>query len=112
MSKHVVFINGSPHTQSRSTGIASAIAERLDAADIRVRRFGLSDFESSELLYARADGRVAQHYLGVLETATAVVFSTPVYKATFSGGLKLLIDLIPHDRLRGKIVLAIASARI
>src|SRR5262245_14797668 len=112
MSKHVVFINGSPQTQSRSTAIASAIAERLDAADVRVRRFGLSDFESSELVYARADGRMAQHYLGVIEAAAAVVFSTPVYKGTFSGGLKLLIDLIPPDALRGKSVLCIASARI
>jgi FMN reductase len=112
MESHVVFISGSPQTSSRSTRIASIIAERVDAADIRVRRFGLSDFESSELVYARADGRVAQHYLGVIESARAVVFSTPVYKATFSGGLKLMIDLIPPDMLRGKTVLAVASARI
>jgi FMN reductase len=112
MSKHVVLISGSPQTGSRSTRIASSIAERLDAADIRVRRFGLSDFESSELVYARADGRAVQHYLGVVESASAVVFSTPVYKATFSGGLKLMLDLIPPDALRGKTVLAIASARI
>jgi FMN reductase len=112
MSKQVIFISGSPQTSSRSTRIATTIAERLDAADVRVRRFGLSDFESSELVYARADGRVARHYLGVIESASAVVFSTPVYKATFSGGLKLLVDLIPPDALRGKTVLAIATARI
>jgi FMN reductase len=112
MSKHVVLISGSPQTSSRSTRVATAIAERLDAADVRVRRFGLSDFESSELVYARADGRVAQHYLRVIESASAVVFSTPVYKGTFAGGLKLLLDLIPPDALRGKTVLAIASARV
>ncbi|HTV21753.1 MAG TPA: NAD(P)H-dependent oxidoreductase [Polyangiaceae bacterium] len=112
MSKQAVFISGSPQPSSRSTRVAQAIAERLDAADLRVRRFGLSDFESSDLVYARADGRVPQHYLEVVEAASAVIWSTPVYKATYSGGLKLLLDIIPPDALRGKTVLAVASSRI
>jgi FMN reductase len=112
LSKHVVFINGSPQTSSRSARVAQTIAERLDAADVHVRRFGLSDFESSDLVYARADGRVPKHYLEVVKGASALIFSTPVYKATYSGGLKLLLDLIPPEALRGKTVLAMASARI
>ena len=112
MSNHVVFISGSPQTSSRSTRIAQAIADRLDRGEVRVRQFGLSDFESSELVYARSDGRVIQHYLEVVKGATALVLSTPVYKGTYSGGLKLLLDLIPPDALRGKTVLAVASARI
>jgi FMN reductase len=112
MSKHAVFISGSPQLRSRSARVAQAIAERLDAADVRLRRFGLSDFESSDLVYARADGRVTQHYLDEVKSAAAVILSTPVYKATYSGGLKLLIDIIPPDALRGKTVLAVASARI
>jgi len=112
MSKHAVFISGSPQPSSRSARVAQALAERLDSAELRVRRFGLSDFESSDLVYARADGRVTQHYLEQVKSASAVILSTPVYKATYSGGLKLLIDIIPPDALRGKTVLAIASARI
>lgn len=112
MSSQVVFISGSPQPQSRSARVAQALAERLDAADLRVRRYGLSDFESSDLVYARADGRVTQHYLQTVRSAAALVLSTPVYKATYSGGLKLLLDIIPPDALRGKTVLAIASARI
>lgn len=112
MNQHAVFISGSPQPRSRSARVAHAIADRLDAADLLVRRFGLSDFESSDLVYARADGRVPQHYLSVVRSASAVILSTPVYKATYSGGLKLLLDIIPPDALRGKTVLAIASARI
>jgi FMN reductase len=112
MSKQAVFISGSPQPTSRSSRIAQALAERLDAADLRARRFCLSDFESSDLVYARADGRVPQHYLEVLQSASAVILSTPVYKASYSGGLELLLDLIPPDALRGKTVLAVASARI
>jgi FMN reductase len=112
MSEHAVFINGSPQPSSRSARVAHAIAERLDAVDLRVRRFGLSDFESCDLVYARTDGRVTQHYLDVVKSASALILSTPVYKATYSGGLKLLLDIIPPDALRGKTVLAIASARV
>jgi FMN reductase len=112
MHSEVLFISGSPQPSSRSTRVAQAVADKLDTADIRVRRFGLSDFESSDLLYARSDSRAAQQYLEAVANASAVVFSSPVYKATYSGGLKLLIDLIPPDALRGKTVLAVASARI
>jgi SsuE family FMN reductase len=112
MSKHAVFISGSPQPRSRSARVAQAIAERLDAADVRLRRFGLSDFESSDLVYARGDGRVIQHFLDEVKSASAVILSTPVYKATYSGGLKLLIDIIPPDALRGKTVLAVATGRI
>jgi FMN reductase len=112
MSQHVIFINGSPQPSSRSARVAQTIAEKLDAVDVRVSNFGLSDFESSDLVYARADGRAAQHYLETIKGAVALVFSTPVYKATYSGGLKLLLDVIPPDALRGKTVLAVASARI
>ncbi len=112
MSNHAVFISGSPQTGSRSTRIATAIAERLEAGDVRVRRFGLSDFESAELVYARADGGAVRRYIEVVESASAVVLSTPVYKASYSGGLKLLLDILPPDALRGKTVLAVASARI
>lgn len=112
MNHHVIFINGSPRPNSRSTRVTGRIAERIDAADVAVRRFGLSDFETSELVYARADSRVARHYLEVVRSASAVVLSTPVYKATFCGGLKLLLDLIPPDALRGKTVLAVVSGRI
>lgn len=112
MSNQVVFISGSPQPNSRSTRVAQSIAERLDTADLRVRRYALSDFESSDLVYARADGRVTQHYVQTVKSAAALVLSTPVYKATYSGGLKLLLDIIPPDALRGKTVLAVASARI
>ena len=46
--------------------------------------------------------RPAMLRIEAVSSASAVVFSSPVYKATYSGGLKLLIDLIPPDALRGK----------
>jgi len=112
MSRVVLFISGSPQPSSRSARVARAVAERLEQEDVLVRRFVLSDFESSDLVYARSDGRVAAHFVEIARAASAVIFSTPVYKGTYSGGLKLMIDLIPPDALAGKTVLAVATARV
>jgi FMN reductase len=41
--------------------------------------------------------------------ADAVVIATPVYKASFSGLLKVFLDLLPQDGLAGKLVLPLAT---
>jgi len=41
--------------------------------------------------------------------ADLVIIATPIYHAAYSGLLKLFLDLLPHDALRGKTVLALAS---
>jgi FMN reductase len=112
MSDPVVLISGSPARESRSTRVLRSVDERLAAAGLRSRAFGLRDFEASDLVLGRADVSAVQQYLASLQSASVVVFATPVYKATYSGGLKLLVDLIPPDALRGKTVLTVATARI
>jgi FMN reductase len=83
-----------------------------ETAEVGVQHFGLADFDASDLVYARADGKEVKHDLDAIRTAAALVVSTPVYKATYSGGLELLLDVIPLDALRGKTVLVVATARI
>ena len=41
--------------------------------------------------------------------ADAVLISTPVYKASFAGGLKAVLDLLDEKALAGKVVLPIAT---
>ncbi|WP_455828190.1 NAD(P)H-dependent oxidoreductase, partial [Klebsiella pneumoniae] len=40
-----------------------------------------------------------------LAGADGLIVATPVYKASFSGALKALLDLLPERALEGKIVL-------
>lgn len=35
--------------------------------------------------------------------------ATPIYKAAYTGMLKLFLDLLPQDGLRGKVVLPLAT---
>ena len=47
--------------------------------------------------------------LELIEHAQAVVIATPLYKASYSGLVKTLLDLLPQAGLAGKIVLPIAT---
>src|SRR5688572_12440125 len=58
-----------------------------------------------------ADGRPLDRYpddtarvVGALAEADAVLLASPVYRASFTGALKNLLDLTPVDALRGKPV--------
>ena len=112
MSRQVVLIAGSPQLESRSSRVLQSLNERLVAAGIRTKTYQLGDFDPADLVFARSTAPAVQQYLADVQSASAVLFSTPVYKATYSGGLKLLLDVIPPDALRGRTVLAVATARI
>jgi SsuE family FMN reductase len=55
------------------------------------------------------DDPVIQTAIDVLAAADAVVVTTPVYKAAYSGLLKVFLDLLPQYALRGKPVLPLAT---
>jgi len=44
-----------------------------------------------------------------VERAQAIVVATPVYKAAYSGVLKVLLDLLPQTAFKGKTVLPLAT---
>ena len=56
-------------------------------------------------MQARFDSSFIRDALAVVEAADAVIVATPVYKASYSGVLKLFLDLIPQEGLRGKLTL-------
>ena len=112
MSQQVVLIAGSPQAASRSSRVLQSLNERLVGAGIRTKTYQLGDFDPADLVFARSTAPAVQQYLADVQSASAVLFSTPVYKASYSGGLKLLLDVIPPEALRGRTVLAVATARI
>jgi SsuE family FMN reductase len=44
-----------------------------------------------------------------IEAAAALIVSTPIYKAAYTGALKALLDILPPAALDGKVVLPIAT---
>ncbi|MBX4426011.1 NAD(P)H-dependent oxidoreductase, partial [Mycobacterium tuberculosis] len=83
--------------------------ETLTAADIEVCHWHLQNFAPEDLLYARFDNPALQTLNEQLAGADGLIIATPVYKASFSGALKTLLDLLPERALEGKIVLPLAT---
>jgi FMN reductase len=112
MSHQIVFVAGSPSGSSRSSSVARALAGRLEAYGRPTRWFSIRDFDSEDVMLARAEAPALKHFVEVVRGAAALVLSTPVYKATYAGALKAVVDLIPPDALIDKPTLGIGTSRL
>jgi FMN reductase len=97
----VITLAGSPRYPSRSSALLEYARETLTAADIEVCHWHLQNFAPEDLLYARFDNPALQTLNEQLAGADGLIIATPVYKASFSGALKTLLDLLP-ERWRAK----------
>jgi FMN reductase len=105
MMSHVVIIAGAPSKRSRLTGLTEYSSNKLREAGITVEVIHVADLPAEDLVQARFDSSFIRDALAVVEAADAVIVATPVYKASYSGVLKLFLDLIPQEGLRGKLTL-------
>jgi FMN reductase len=112
MSPQVVFLASSPSATSKSTRVAQQVAHQLEGRGLSTRFFSLSDFDAADLLWGRVEAPSVAAFLPVVRSAAAIVLSTPVYKATYSAGLKAIVDLIPPDALVDRPALGIATTKL
>lgn len=105
----VVTLAGSPRYPSRSSALLEYARERLTAQGVEVCHWHLHNFVPEDLLHARFDSPALQALIEQLNEADGLIVATPVYKASFSGALKTLLDLFPERALEGKVVLPVAT---
>ena len=108
MSK-ILLINGSPTEQSRSGALLNYAAPILNIAGIETKLITLRDFPAEDLIFARYNSASFTEWQRDVLEADALIISTPLYKASFTGGLKALLDVLPQSAFRGKSVLPIAT---
>ncbi|MFN9547113.1 MAG: NADPH-dependent FMN reductase [Cyanobacteriota bacterium] len=106
----VVLINGSPTLVSRSAALLDHSRTALEAAGIEVKTVSILDFPAQDLVQARYASDSFATFIEDVSSASGIIVSTPVYKASFSGGLKALLDILPQEALFGKAILPLASA--
>ena len=109
MSASVVGLSGSPAPVSRSRALlelALAALERQGSGPTRL--IDLAQLPADGLLGRREDRDVTTALRAVSE-AGVIVVSTPIYRATYSGLLKVFFDLLPQDALAGKVAIPIAT---
>ena len=106
---HVVTIHGSPQAGSRSAAVANHLAELVHAAGFETAAITVRDLPAAELVAGRGDSGLLAAAVERVTRARALIVATPVYKASFTGLLKLFLDALAPDALAGKIILPLAT---
>ena len=104
-----LLIAGSPSHPSRSAALLATAGSQLDRAGQDVSRLDLRGLDPAALLLADTSHPSIAAAVAQVERARGVIVATPIYKAAYSGLLKLFIDLLPQTALRGKSVLPLAT---
>jgi len=105
----VLLIAGSPSERSRSAALLDSVSYRLAARGAQVERLLIRDLSPQALLLADTSHLSVRNAIDQVARARAVVIATPVYKAAYSGVLKVFLDLLAQNALQGKTVLPLAT---
>ncbi|AGE27997.1 NADPH-dependent FMN reductase [Pseudomonas poae] len=105
----VVTLGGSPSQRSRSGVLLEKTRQWLQDKGVEVVSYQVRDFPAEDLLHARFDSPKVVDLLQQVANADGLVIATPVYKASFSGALKTVLDLLPERALAHKVVLPMAT---
>ena len=105
----IVVVAGSPAATSRTVALGEYLAERLRTQAHEVRVVAVRDLPADALITADPSDPAVAEVLAAIATADGVVVASPVYKAAYSGVLKVLLDLLPQWAFAGKVVLPVLT---
>lgn len=105
----ILLVSGSPSLQSRSSALLDHIGALLFSHGEDVEELPIRSLPGSALLAADATHPVVATAIAQVARAQSIVIATPIYKAAYSGVLKVFLDLLPQNALAGKRVLPIAT---
>ena len=105
----VLLIAGSPSHTSRSAALLESVGQRLAKHRIEVTQLQIRDLDAQALVHADFAHPCIVRAVQQVADAQVVVIATPVYKAAYSGVLKVFLDLLPQTGLKGKTVLPLAT---
>lgn len=106
---HITSLSASPSERSRSAWLTQFALTRLEGRGTRYEDILVRRLPAAALLAADVQDAEIAAAVQAVEQADLVVVGTPIYKAAYSGLLKVFLDLLPPDALRGKMVLPLAT---
>jgi FMN reductase len=107
-AERAALISGSPSPNSKSRTLLEHAQARLFARGFDTTLIELGSLPADALLGRRQDARV-QAAVEAITAAQIVVASSPVYRATYSGLLKVFFDLLAPESLAGKLAVPILT---
>ncbi|MFD5231536.1 NADPH-dependent FMN reductase [Streptomyces qaidamensis] len=105
----VLSVSGSPSDSSRTSRLLRHLDQRLAAQGHDVIPLDVRTIPAEALLGGDFRHPAIVEATELFARADGVVVGTPVYKASYSGVLKALLDLLPQYALAGKTVLPLAT---
>lgn len=106
---NILGISGSPSLRSRSNGLLQLAQTRLEAVATHNGSIAVRALDPAALLTADVRADSLRTAISRVAQADVVIVATPIYKAAYSGLLKVFLDLLPQEALRGKTVLPLAT---
>lgn len=106
---HITSLSASPSERSRSAWLTQFALTRLEGRDASHDDILVRQLPAAALLAADVQDAAIAAAVQAVERADLVIVATPIYKAAYSGLLKVFLDLLPPDALREKLVLPLAT---
>lgn len=105
----VLVLTGSPSSTSRTAALGRHLADELALDGHAVQVLDLRTLPPAALLSADTADPAIRAAVEAVLAADGVVVATPIYKASYSGLLKVFLDLLPQRALEDKVVLPLAT---
>ena len=106
----IVTVGGSPASPSRCATTLGHVRRSMAGRGFTTDAVEVRDLDAQGLVWASFDEPTIRTAIDAVQEARALVVATPVYKAAYSGVLKLFLDLLPPGSLADKPVLPVTTA--
>lgn len=104
---NILLIGGSPSATSRGSAVIDQLSRTLDQDGHTTQVIEARTLSAEALVHAQFNHADIQKVYRAIDRADGVIIVSPVYKASYSGLLKSLLDLLQRDALANKAVLPI-----
>ncbi|MRX73076.1 NADPH-dependent FMN reductase [Bacillus lacus] len=104
----ILLISGSPSAFSRSDIVLSYIGMLLEESGRSFDIVSVRDFPAEVLAQGLFQHQSISEFSKKVAEAEKIVIASPVYKASYTGVLKALLDLLPQEAFLDKPLLPVA----
>jgi len=105
----IVIVSGSPSPLSKSERVLYYLGDLVEQEGFDVEHISVKDVDAEDLLFGNFGSAEIKRIAEVLKQAEGAIIGSPVFKASYTGVLKALFDLLPQDILEDTPVLPVMT---
>ncbi|MFD4636543.1 NADPH-dependent FMN reductase [Lentzea sp. NPDC058436] len=105
----VLVVSASPRVGSRPEWLGEYVTGLLTDVGCRTHHLRVRDLPPEALVHAEVSDPELVRACAAVDSAEGLVLITPIYRAAYSGLLKLFLDALPRHAMAGKTVMPLAT---